>query len=628
MSQNLRYQLWILLAAGMMYFTCLGTAALWDEDETWHASIAREMLDRNDWVVPRFNGELFPDKPPLMFWNMIAGFGLFGISEIGARFFSAIFGVAAALLTYHLGRRLFNERIGFWGGLIAASSIIFTVSARAATVDAALVCLTTAAFLCFVMIWGERKDKTTKIGNWVFANRSISLQKSENQVGSGRFKTQFLFIAYYALLGVAVLAKGPIGFLLPMAALGLFLMIKNYRPKEAKVVEISKESGFGAAISRWDILGVAKRILASFFVSLWQLRPVTGVLVTLAVALPWYVMVDLRTNGEWVRMFIYESCVRRFTEPSLGHSGPIWYYLPAILIGFFPWSVFLGPTCVDIYRRLREGRPWRDGFVLLCCLIGGWFVFWSICSSKLPHYVLPIYPALALLTACFLDGWIAEPATVSRKWMRTTWLSTIFVGLGMTLVLPIVAWLILPGEEWLGAIGLILVAGGWLGMYFSKKGKRLLAVRCYAAASIAFLTAVFGFATVGIDRHQNARPMMAEIHRDSSGPADICEYAFHRKSTVYYAGHSIALCDKPGELDKFLDSADGAYIITLDKYQEEIERNRPGEFEVFLRQPRFATAAKPIPAFRAKPSEIVVLKRSGRAESVRIGEKPEANRVN
>jgi 4-amino-4-deoxy-L-arabinose transferase-like glycosyltransferase len=467
MSQNVRNQLWILLAAGCIFFTSLGTAALWDEDETWHASCAREMLERNDWVVPMFNGKLFPEKPPLMFWTMMAGFQLFGVSELGARFFSAVFGAAAALVTYHLGRKLFDDRVAFWGGLITATSIIFTVSARAATVDAALVLLTTAAVWCFVMIReegrGERGEKAGMRGEGrgargereskdaaQFAICNLQLPICNNN----SFKQFLLFIAFYILLGIAVLAKGPIGYLLPMAALGLFLMIQNYRPKPAERGS-TRPSGILSFLSPFELFGVAKRILASFFVSLWQLRPITGLIVTLAVALPWYAVVDARTNGEWVRTFINDYCVRRFTQPSLGHSGPIWYYVPAVLIGFFPWSVFLGPTFAEVYRRIRVGGPRRDALVLLCCLFGGWLVFWSICRSKLPHYMLPVYPALSLMTAFFLDRWIAQQAEVSRSWMRTTWLSAMIAGAGMAVALPIAAVYLIPGEEWIGAIGLL-----------------------------------------------------------------------------------------------------------------------------------------------------------------------------
>ncbi len=109
-EQNVRYQLLILAAAALIFFTYLGAAALWDEDETLYASCAREMMDRGDWVVPWFNGRMFPDKPPLMFWLMMAGFEIFGQNEFGARFFSAVLGVGTALLSYHLGRLMFNRK--------------------------------------------------------------------------------------------------------------------------------------------------------------------------------------------------------------------------------------------------------------------------------------------------------------------------------------------------------------------------------------------------------------------------------------------------------------------------------------------------------------------------------------
>ncbi|MCC6125866.1 MAG: glycosyltransferase family 39 protein [Pirellulales bacterium] len=625
MSQNVRNQLWILLAAGCIFFTSLGTAALWDEDETWHASCAREMFERGDWVVPMFNGKLFPEKPPLMFWTMMAGFQLFGASELGARFFSAVFGAAAALVTYHLGRKLFDDRVGFWGGLITASSIIFTVSARAATVDAALVLLTTAAVWCFVSIRGEGRGERGESEDKDAAQFAIC--NLQSPICNNRVKQLLLFIAFYVLLGLAVLAKGPIGYLLPMAALGLFLMIRNYRPKTADRGGGWTNNGYFSILSPIEFFGVVKRIAASFFVSLGQLRPIAGLIVTLAVALPWYAMVDARTEGEWVRTFINDYCVRRFTQPSLGHGGPFWYYLPAVLIGFFPWSVFLGPTFVEVYRRIRAGGPRRDALVLLCCLFGGWLVFWSICRSKLPHYMLPVYPALSLLTAYFLDGWIAERVQVSRSWMRTTWLSAILAGAGMAVALPIAAAYLLPGEEWIGAIGLLPILGGWLGLHYTARGRRLAAVRCYAVAAAAFLAAAFGFATVGVDRHQHARPMLAEIRRDASGEAAICEYRFHRKSTVYYAGHPVAICDRPHDLKKYLDSSGEMYIITLDEYQSEIERNYPGKFEVLLRCRRFASVVKPIPAFKARPSELVVLKRVERPGANRVAGKLDAKKT-
>ena len=144
MSQSVRYQLWIVAAAAVIFFTNLGATGLWDEDEPLFASCAREMMERGDWVVPMYNGNIFPDKPPLMFWLMMSGYAIFGMTEFAVRFWSAVLGIGTALISYHLGRLLFNARVGLWAGLITASSIIFTVSARAATVDTAMTFVTAA----------------------------------------------------------------------------------------------------------------------------------------------------------------------------------------------------------------------------------------------------------------------------------------------------------------------------------------------------------------------------------------------------------------------------------------------------------------------------------------------------
>jgi 4-amino-4-deoxy-L-arabinose transferase-like glycosyltransferase len=150
MRQQLLYPAVIVGAGVLVFFTNLGSAALWDDDEPNYAACAREMLDRNDWVVPTYNGSLFPQKPPLMYWTMIVGFKLFGIHEFGARCGAALFGIATALGTYALGRRLFAPGVGLLGGLIVVSTFIFTISARAATVDSALALLSVGAMLAFV----------------------------------------------------------------------------------------------------------------------------------------------------------------------------------------------------------------------------------------------------------------------------------------------------------------------------------------------------------------------------------------------------------------------------------------------------------------------------------------------
>ncbi len=202
----------LLVVATAAFFTNLGAAQLWDEDEPIFAGAAREMFDRGDWVVPYFNGVVLPDKPALMYWVMMAGYGVFGPTEFAARYGSAVFGVASVLLTWFLARRLFSARVGFWAGLALATSLSFDVVARAATPDSLLVFFSTLALYAFVRGSSPRVSDGPAGGAIATAPLSVS-------------PGWLAYIAMYAAMGVASLAKGPIGIALPTAAIGLYLLI-------------------------------------------------------------------------------------------------------------------------------------------------------------------------------------------------------------------------------------------------------------------------------------------------------------------------------------------------------------------------------------------------------------------
>ena len=560
MRQQLFHQFWIVLAAAVIFFTTLGATGLWDEDEPLYACCAREMLQRGDWVVPTFNGELFPDKPPLMFWTMMSGFGLFGVNEFGARFFSAVLGIGTAIATYHLGRLLFRAEVGFWAGLVVASSIIFTISARAATVDAALVFVTTLAILSFVA----------------------------GGIAKHRDRHRFLpdawgcFALMWACMAVAVLAKGPIGLLLPAASIGLFLMIMNDGRLAQQRLPASSDGWRSKAVALLRPFGPL-----NFLRSFLQMRPLTGILVVAAVAGPWYVMVGLRTDGLWLEQFFAKFNLRPFTEPILGHSGPFYYHVPAILIGFFPWSIFIVPTGIDLLRRIRDHHQWRPGCILISCWLAVFFVFWSICSTKLPHYLLPAYPALALMTACFIDGWITQPERVNRWWLRVALGISVLVGIAFLIAFPIVSSFFLPGVGVLGLVGIALIVGGGLCLYWLERDRRRRVMTVYATTSVVFLTAVFGLAILRIDRYQHARPLIAELDAACPQRPQLAAYRFIRESIVFYAGHPIPCYSDTESLRNSLRNSKNTCIITSDAYHAEIERDFPGEYQVLIRRPRF-----------------------------------------
>ncbi len=242
-----------MLVAGVICFVNLGVAGLWDLDEALFASMAREMNACGDWIVPRFNGAIIYDnKPPLMFWLMIDSFKVVGTSEFAARLPAAILAVGTTLITYRLARRLFSAEVGFWAGLATVSNIIFAVSARAATVDSAVTFLTVLTMALFakqarIGESAEAKpadDRRTTVGR--IANPSyvaypiVSLPGHDQVALVGRIanpsyvayrpKSWWVYASIGVLLGLGVLAKGPVCFLLPAASLGLFLLAMNDAP--------------------------------------------------------------------------------------------------------------------------------------------------------------------------------------------------------------------------------------------------------------------------------------------------------------------------------------------------------------------------------------------------------------
>ena len=600
MRETVRYQFWIVAAAAVIFLTNLGATALWDMDEALYASCAREMLERGNWIVPWFNGQMFPDKPPLMFWLMISAYKLFGMTEFAARFWSAVFGIGTALVTYHLGRLLFRAEVGFWAGLIVASTLIFTVSARAATVDSALVFVSTLALFVFAL-------------GAIRAGRAAGQSVREPPgLSPGSFVPGTLvpgswisFALMYAAIGVAVLAKGPIGLLLPVASLGLFLLVMNRSTAacdwegDSPIFAARKlgqsPGGFSAdpkpqTAGRWRAwLAALLRLFAprNLGRAAWQLRPLTAIVVVGAVALPWYVLVGMRTDGAWLAQFLGEHNWQRAFRPFQSHSGPFFYYVFAVLIGFFPWSVFLAPSLIELVRRIRRHDPWRTGLILLSCWMGVFFVFWSTVSTKLPHYVLPMYPALALITAVFLHVWLSEPACVSRWPLQNAVITLLVVGVGILVAMPILARIYLPGEEALGLVGLIPAACGGLCLWYGRREQRRRAAAAFAVTSLAFVTALFGFAALRVDRHQNAASLVAQIRQSNPGPTQLAAYRFLKQSFIWYAEEPIARYDKPEGLRQFLETAENPCVFTSSEREAEIEKEFPGTFHVLAREPRF-----------------------------------------
>ncbi len=335
-SRNQLGHLIILLVLGLtLFFFRLGSRPLWDTDEGMHAATSKDMVVTGDYITPRLNGEKFYDKPVLFNWLAAASMRVFGFTEFAARLPAAILGFGSVLVTYLLGRRMFNATVGLLGGVILATSIEFIILSRVVVHDIALLFFMTLGLYAYYRAFESERG------------RSIHL------------------MVCYASLGLAVLAKGPVGLLLPTLIGGLFLlMMKRLR-------------------------------------FLNEMRLGWGIFVFLLIAAPWYVLIMLR-NPDYAGYFFLKQNLMNFIPAEARHPRPFYYYVHILLGGFFPWSFFLPLALLHAVRRRSEEHGVARLYLLLW--LGVVFVFFSMASSKLSTYILPLFPAAALLVG---DCWCA-----------------------------------------------------------------------------------------------------------------------------------------------------------------------------------------------------------------------------
>jgi len=567
MPTSLRQQVSLAAIAAAMFFVNLGSTHLWDVDEAIFTQAAREMYDRGDAVTPYFNGEVFPDKPAMMYWLMMSGFELFGTSEFAARFWSAVFGVASVLVTYRLGRLMFSPAVGFWGGLILATSFNFNVIARAATPDAFLTFFSALAMLLFVGGTATARPLSGELN-----------ERNAPWAGQTRFEPSWRsWLAIYAAMALGFLTKGPIGVVLPTASIGLFLITVRARAIEAAA------PGWRGALGYW--FRWCRAVLAPMHVlrTIWSMRPLSAVAMLLLVAGPWYLWVTIATGGEWTAGFFGVHNFGRFLNAMDNHRGPIFYYLIAISIGFFPWSVLAWPTIVEMRKLSGERHPWRPGYVLVASWAAVWVGFFSLAGTKLPSYVVPAYPALALATACLVARWVKEPAVLPRISTRLAWSCVILTGVGLTVALPIVAHVLLGGEWFLAAVGVIPLVLGIVGFLYSERQDSRRAAQALAALGVALPVAVLGFAAVYVDRYQESPAFAERIAAGTPEGADAAVTSFRhfRPSYVYYTDEVVTKVNSLEEVNAFFAShPEAAFVITNDGQYEHLDGKLPPEVKV------------------------------------------------
>jgi len=502
-----RRPLAIVLPAALVSL-CLGVAAtpLWDEDEPRFAAIAHTMVETGDWVVPMFNDELAVDKPVLMHWAMAASATLFGGSEIAARLPALLATLLAALAILRAGTRWFDGTTGAVAALAFVGCLLVGIEAHAATPDAILTCLTTWATVLAAEPFIAAAART----------RGPDPSADPPRLSAARAA------AVGGLMGLAVLCKGPIGCVGPLAVLLPWIWWTDRERRPAATTRQLLAGGVAAA-----------------FESLRAIRPLIVVAALLAVAAPWYVAVSARTDGEWLRGFFFIHNVGRFVAPMERHSGSVFLHPLAMLVGFYPWSCFLPLSiAVAAWRVARRSDPpaTRSTQLLLLVWLAVWVGGFSCSATKLPNYVLPAYPAAALLVAAAGVAAARAGRWAHPGWMAAGVVSLAFGGVATAAVVLVAERFGLAGAAPAAAVGIVPVIGA--GCLWAWRRDPFRAVAALAVTGLVFTGLAVGPAAARLSRANTLPGLVAEAHRHVGGRARLGTFTQLTPNVVYYArGH-------------------------------------------------------------------------------------------
>jgi 4-amino-4-deoxy-L-arabinose transferase-like glycosyltransferase len=374
------------LVLALALFSGLAAIGLVGPDEPRYAWIAREMAQSGDWVTPRLYGQPWFEKPALYYWAAAIGFKIFRSAEWAARMPSAFAALCAALAIGWLALKQYGEKTAWVTLLIFATTIGALAFARAATPDMLFAASLTIAMACADGVLRQQG-----------ALRSSVASQAEQRAP---LASTILFGAW---LGVAALAKGPGAVALAGGSIALW-MICTRRWRAA--LQLAHPAALGAFV---------------------------------VVAVPWYALCALR-NSDFLRTFLFLHNVQRYLTPVFQHRQPFWFFGPILLIALLPWSAVLFAAGAEGFRLWRQ-KIFVDspGFFFACWAIFP-IAFFSFSQSKLPGYILPAVPPLALLCGVALERRI-EAGCASRAWMLVAIAATV---LALYLAAPQVAQKYLP----------------------------------------------------------------------------------------------------------------------------------------------------------------------------------------
>jgi len=515
----------------LLFGVNIGGYAFWGRHgEARRAEVSREMVVSGDWAVPHLNGEPFVTKPPLFYWAVAAMFTLTGqFDELSARLPSMIAGTLGVVVVYLWAALVFSPHIGLIAGIILATSVLYGSMARSAEVDMMLTLFISATLCCFsaAYLWQARSP----------------------QQGWTRSTWMYLLAAFW--LAVANLSKNPIGMIVPLLAVGGFILIRR----------------------EWKLL--------------LNMKPWWQMLIVLAVMLPWFIVVIRRVPNFFEILF--QETLGRYTSPDeTPHKEPFYFYLPT-LSAFAPWVLFLPGAIVSLWKK-RKTQAIAPMHLLIIISAVATFLLFSSVGSKRAYYLLPMYPCLAIITAKFWGDEIERQSGVSRRWREIPLL--LFAGLACIagIGLPITAFAIFPLPKTMSVIfGVFLAGVGIWSFSLRKHQNRVYQFGAFSLTAILVYLAIIVTVVPEINRYRSRKEFFQQAAA-IAGNHLVIDYKYEGYGIQFYMQRTVTVITAVTDAEKLRElvaSPEPVFIIMEIKPYEALQQEHPeivAEFEIQLDQ--------------------------------------------
>lgn len=527
----------ILAAILSSYFLNIGYLPLWDPDEPYYIESAREMIDRGDYITPYFNYEPRLNKPIFFYWMQIISGRVFGFNEFSARFPSLVAGIALILLIYKFGSLLYSKQTGLISALIGATSFEIYVLSRQAVTD---MCL---AFFMTLALYGYA---------------SVQIAKK----GGGQW---YLF---YIGTALAVITKGPVGLLLP----GLIIFIIMIVQKDLSIIH--------------------------------KMHIIKGIGIFFIIASPWYIAVLIQHGFSFFKEFIIENNLLRYVTPMYKHTGGVLYYVPVIILGFFPWIIFLFLSINRYWLQLKMKRisffgkknPASFAFLLNIVWFASYLLFFSFSGSKLPSYILGLFPALSLFTA---SGLTIDAGKKSRFSAILRPIHQIYFWIVVIALMLILRYSFF--ENWriifitlaallITVIVFYLIKSPFGKSYISKEYSSIF-TSTLTAMIILFITANL-FLFPAMEEYFPIKKLGQLTAVVNIKNYDVIAYRYYEPSMVFYSQNKIIFSEKPEDLLSYLEKNKPFYAFITLRHFNELTQDIKNELSVLSYGPRYRNRIK------------------------------------